>query len=145
MNLNIFTWIFEHSTVYLVPKDLLEFKELKLMELKELKELEPIKLKELKNLELELSNSWTWPSWTFKEDPKKIQGISQDDPKKYKMKCNCCFSVNHFKKIEIFGHVNLNIFTWIFRHSTVHLDLKDNKIFLNLMISWTFFEPFIPI
>jgi hypothetical protein len=40
---------------------------------------------------------------------------------------NCYFfRVRHFEKVEIFGGVvNLNIFTRIFRHSTVHLDLRD--------------------
>jgi hypothetical protein len=58
------------------------------------------------------------------------------------------FRAKYFEKFEIFGYVaNSNIFTQIFRHSAVRLDLKDllelgkfRDLELRKLLNLTFFE-----
>jgi hypothetical protein len=98
VNSNIFTRIFIHLAVHFDLKDIIE-------------------LKEFKDLELsELSNLTFLNIQRSKVDPEKIQnGVEL-----------LFFSCQTFDKIINFGDVvNSNIFTRIFGHSTVHLDLED--------------------
>jgi hypothetical protein len=59
--------------------------------------------------------------WTFK-DPKRIPRRSE----KIHDDVQLLFLVSNIsRKSKIFGDANSNIFTRIFRHPTVHLDLKE--------------------